>query len=157
MENPRMNCVADDLHRCPLADRGSSRRTHGNAVTNPRIRVCLTVALTVLPRHCASLSRSCDRDCSSMPQNWFSNRVFKSFNDIVDHCYYAWNTLIDQPWKIMTVARRELGNHGLFNMTIGTNRFLTPEHIEKIKKRGESIGLISDRIIDHDGFRTPLQ
>jgi hypothetical protein len=93
-----------------------------------------------------------------MPQNWFSNRVFKSFNDIVDHCCYAWNTLIDQPWKIMTVARRELGNHGLFNMTIGTNWFLTPKHIEKIKKRGESIGLIhSDRIIDHDGFRTPLQ
>jgi hypothetical protein len=25
-----MNCVADDLHRCPLADRGSPGRTHGN-------------------------------------------------------------------------------------------------------------------------------
>jgi hypothetical protein len=29
-------------------------------------------------------------------QNWLSNRVFKSFDDIVDHCCYAWNTLIDQ-------------------------------------------------------------
>ena len=35
-----------------------------------------------------------------MRQNWLSNRVFKSFDDIVDHCCYAWNTLIDQPWKI---------------------------------------------------------
>jgi putative transposase len=26
-----------------------------------------------------------------------SNRIFKSFDDIVDHCCYAWNTLIDQP------------------------------------------------------------
>ena len=48
MGNPRMNCVADDLHRRPLADRGSPGRTHGNAVTNPRIRVCSTVVLTAL-------------------------------------------------------------------------------------------------------------
>jgi hypothetical protein len=42
-----------------------------------------------------------------MPQNWLSNRIFKSFDDIVDHCCYAWNTLIDQPWKIMSIARRD--------------------------------------------------
>jgi hypothetical protein len=34
-----------------------------------------------------------------MRANWLSNRIFKSFDDIVDHCCYAWNTLIDQPWK----------------------------------------------------------
>jgi len=34
-------------------------------------------------------------------------RIFKSFDDIVDHCCYAWNTLIDQPWKIMSIARRD--------------------------------------------------
>ena len=34
-----------------------------------------------------------------MRQNWLSNQIFKSFDDIVDHCCYAWNTLIDQPWK----------------------------------------------------------
>src|SRR3954470_4158396 len=43
------NCVADDRHQRPLADRGSPGRTHGNAVTNPRIRVCSTVVLTALP------------------------------------------------------------------------------------------------------------
>ena len=32
-----------------------------------------------------------------MRANWLSNRIFKSFDDIVDHCCYAWNTLIDQP------------------------------------------------------------
>ena len=41
-----------------------------------------------------------------MRQNWLSNRIFKSFDDI-DHCCYAWNTLIDQPWKIMSIARRD--------------------------------------------------
>ena len=42
-----------------------------------------------------------------MRANWLSNRVFKSYEDIVDHCCYAWNTLVDQPWKIMSIARRE--------------------------------------------------
>ena len=42
-----------------------------------------------------------------MRQNWLSNRIFKSFDDIVDHCCYAWNTLIDQPWKIMSIAHRD--------------------------------------------------
>ena len=42
-----------------------------------------------------------------MRQNWLSNRIFKSFDDIVDHCCHAWNTLIDQPWKIMSIARRD--------------------------------------------------
>ena len=42
-----------------------------------------------------------------MRQNWLSNRIFKSFDDIVDHCCYAWNTLIDQPWKIVSIARRD--------------------------------------------------
>ena len=42
-----------------------------------------------------------------MRQNWLSNRIFKSFEDIVDHCCYAWNTLIDQPWKIMSIAHRD--------------------------------------------------
>ena len=32
---------------------------------------------------------------------------FKSYDDIVDHCCYAWNTLIAQPWKIMSIALRD--------------------------------------------------
>ena len=42
-----------------------------------------------------------------MRANWLSNRMFKSYDDIVDHCCYAWNTLVDQPWKIMSIARRD--------------------------------------------------
>src|SRR5207237_10884699 len=39
-----------------------------------------------------------------MRQNWLSNRIFQSFDDIVDHCCYAWTTLIVHPWKIMSIA-----------------------------------------------------
>jgi putative transposase len=30
----------------------------------------------------------------------------------VDHCCYAWNTLIDQPWNIMSIARRDWASVG---------------------------------------------
>src|SRR5579859_595151 len=47
-----------------------------------------------------------------MRQNWLSNRIFKSYDDIVDHCCHAWNTLIDQPWKIMSIAKRDWATVG---------------------------------------------
>src|SRR5436305_371604 len=38
--------------------------------------------------------------------NWLSNRVFQSYDDIVDHCCFAWNRLVDQPWTIMSIGLR---------------------------------------------------
>ncbi len=42
-----------------------------------------------------------------MRDNWLSNRVFASYDDIVGHCCDAWNKLTDQPWRIMTLGRRD--------------------------------------------------
>ncbi|MEM7670461.1 MAG: IS630 family transposase [Pseudomonadota bacterium] len=42
-----------------------------------------------------------------MRENWLSNRVFTSYEDIVDHCCQAWNDLIDQPWRIMSIGTRD--------------------------------------------------
>ena len=42
-----------------------------------------------------------------MRDNWLSNRVFKSYDDILDHCCDAWNKLVDQPWKIMSIGTRD--------------------------------------------------
>ena len=39
--------------------------------------------------------------------NWLSNRVFRSYDEIVAHCCNAWNNLIDQPWRIMSIGHRE--------------------------------------------------
>jgi hypothetical protein len=41
-----------------------------------------------------------------MRDNWLSNRVFVSYADILDHCCHTWNTLIDQPWRIMSLGVR---------------------------------------------------
>jgi hypothetical protein len=42
-----------------------------------------------------------------MRENWLSNRIFKSCNDILDHCCFAWNQLVNQPWRIMSIGLRE--------------------------------------------------
>jgi hypothetical protein len=47
-----------------------------------------------------------------MRQNWLSNRIFESFDDIVDHCCLAWNTLVDQPRKIRSIAHRDWATVG---------------------------------------------
>jgi hypothetical protein len=39
--------------------------------------------------------------------NWLSNRVFKSYKDIIDHCCFAWNKLINQPWRITSIGLRD--------------------------------------------------
>ncbi len=36
-----------------------------------------------------------------MRGNWLSNRVFKSYDQMVDLCCDAWNKLVDQPWRII--------------------------------------------------------
>jgi transposase len=39
--------------------------------------------------------------------NWLSNRIFGSYEEIVDLCCEAWNKLIDQPWIIMSIGLRD--------------------------------------------------
>jgi hypothetical protein len=46
--------------------------------------------------------------------NWLSNRVFASYDDIVALSCEAWNRLIDRPWKIMSI--------GLVNGRMGADR-----------------------------------
>jgi hypothetical protein len=42
-----------------------------------------------------------------MRENWLLNRVFTSYDNLVDHCCAAWNKLVDQPWTIMSIGLRD--------------------------------------------------
>src|SRR4051794_13465571 len=68
-----------------------------------------------------------------MRANWLSNRIFKSFDEIVDHCCYAWNTLIDQPWNIMSIARRDWAVAGSLIVRVGISN-LSNRVIEENRK-----------------------
>ena len=42
-----------------------------------------------------------------MRDNWLSNRVFESYDDIVELCCEAWNKLMAQPQRITSLGMRE--------------------------------------------------
>ena len=58
-----------------------------------------------LPAKCPELNPQ-ENIWQFIRDNWLSNRIFKSYDDIVDHCCRAWNMLIDQPWRIMSIGAR---------------------------------------------------
>jgi transposase len=45
-----------------------------------------------------------------MRENWLSNRIFSSYQQILDLCCDAWNKLVEQPWKIMSIGLRKWAN-----------------------------------------------
>lgn len=42
-----------------------------------------------------------------MRDNWLSNRIFKSCDDILDHCCFNSNKLVERPWLIMSIGTRQ--------------------------------------------------
>jgi hypothetical protein len=53
-----------------------------------------------------------------MRDTWLSNRIFTSYENIVDHCCEASNKLTDQPWRIMTIGLRDWA-HGSSSERLG--------------------------------------
>ena len=69
------------------------------------LKIPRNISLLPLPPRSPELN-SQENIWQFMRQNWLSNRVFKSYDDIVDHCCDAWNKLVDQPWRIMSIGMR---------------------------------------------------
>jgi putative transposase len=72
-----------------------------------RLDVPPNITLVLLPAKCPELNPQ-ENVWQFMRDNWLSNRVFKSYDDIVNHCCDAWNRLVDQPWKIISIGTRDL-------------------------------------------------
>jgi len=81
----------------------------------PKLKVPDNITLMFLPPRSPELN-PVENVWQFMRDNWLSNRVFKDYDDIVDQCCRAWNRLVDQPWKIMSMAdRRPCSRHGSWN------------------------------------------
>lgn len=65
----------------------------------PKLKVPDNITLMFLPPRSPELN--------PVENLWLSNRVFKDYDDIVDQCCRAWNRLVDQPWKIMSIGMRD--------------------------------------------------
>jgi transposase len=64
------------------------------------------ITLLPLPPKCPELNPT-ENIWQFMRDNWLSNRVFTSYENLLDHCCEAWNKLIDQPWRIMSIGMRD--------------------------------------------------
>ena len=69
------------------------------------------ISLLPLPPKCPELNVM-ENVLQFMRDNWLSNRVFQDYDDIVGHCChhwncFAWNRLVDQPWRIMSIGLRK--------------------------------------------------
>lgn len=75
------------------------------------LTISANITLLPLPSKCPELN-AVENLWQFMRDNWLSTRIFSSHKNIVNHCCFAWNQLIDQPWSIITIGRRQW-SHGL--------------------------------------------
>lgn len=74
--------------------------------TTDKLSVPENISLLPLPARAPELN-PVENVWQFLRENWLSNRIFKSNDDIVTHCCQAWNNLIDQPWRIMSIGLRQ--------------------------------------------------
>jgi transposase len=71
-----------------------------------RLLVPPNITLVALPPKCPDLN-PVENVWQFMRDNWLSNRIFTSYNDLLDHCCDAWKKLTNQPWTIMSIGLRD--------------------------------------------------
>ena len=61
-----------------------------------KLTVPENISIIALPAKCPELN-PVENIWQFMRDNWLSNRIYKSYDDIVDHCCFAWNSLVISP------------------------------------------------------------
>ena len=72
----------------------------------PKLSVPGNITLLPLPPRAPELNPM-ENVWQFVRDNWLSNRVFGSYEEIVDLGCDAWTKLIDQPWIIMSLGLRQ--------------------------------------------------
>ena len=91
--------VAPGCHAVLLLDQAGWHLSHQLAIPP-------NITLVPLPAKCPELN-PVENIWQFVRDNWLSNRVFFSYDDILDHCCDAWNKLVDRPWTIMSIGLRD--------------------------------------------------
>ena len=74
--------------------------------TTDKLNVPANTSIIPSPPKCPELN-PVENIRQFLRQNWLSNRIFTSHDNTIDYCCEAWNKLVDQPWHIMTIGRRQ--------------------------------------------------
>ena len=90
--------IAPGRHAALLLDRAGWHLSH-------RLVVPANVTIVPPPAKCPELNPQ-ENVWQFMRENRLSNRVFTDYDAIVDHCCRAWNKLVEQPRKIISLGLR---------------------------------------------------
>jgi len=96
--------VAPKAHAVLLMDRAGWH-------TTGKLKIPKNITIILLPSRSPELN-PVENIWQYLRQNWLSNRVFESFNDIIDAGCQAWNNLIAQPETITSIGMREWAHNG---------------------------------------------
>jgi putative transposase len=91
--------VDDGAHAVLIVDQAGWHVT-------PKLDVPDNITLLFLPPRSPELN-PVENVWQFLRDNWLSNRIFKDYEDIVAHCCNAWNKLVAQPSKIMSIGMRD--------------------------------------------------
>jgi len=68
-----------------------------------RLVVPPNITIIALPPKCLELN-PVENVWQFLRDNWLCNRIFKSYDDLVDYCCEVWNKPANQPWRIMSIG-----------------------------------------------------
>ena len=74
--------------------------------TSSTLQVPHNITLLPLPPRAPELN-PVENVWQFLRDNWLSNRVFRDYDDILDHCCHAWNKLAEQPARIASIGTRK--------------------------------------------------
>ncbi|WP_395662688.1 transposase [Aestuariivirga sp.] len=122
---PACNVQAMDLHLTEISAEVAPGRHAVMLLHQPgwhmsaRLRNHCSITLLALPPKCPELNPT-ENLWQFMRDNSLSNRTLKSYEDILDHCCFAWNKFIGQSWRITSIGLKDWAQTSCF-MRIGIN------------------------------------
>lgn len=96
--------VAAKAHAAVLMDRAGWHKTD-------KLEVPQNLTIILLPSRSPELN-PVENVWQYLRQNWLSNRIFETYEDILDAGCGAWNRLIAQPQTIMSIGMRDWAHVG---------------------------------------------
>jgi len=73
--------------------------------TSAKLIVPANITVMPLPAKCPELNPQ-ENVWQYLRDNSLSKGAFASYDNIVDHCAHAWNRLVAEPWRIMSLGLR---------------------------------------------------
>jgi len=114
---PCVNTQTMQLHLDQIS-RHIARKAHGVLLMDRagwhisgELKVPKNLTIILLPSRSPELN-PVENVWQYLRANWLSNRVFETYDDILDAGCEAWNNLVDQPEKITSIGLRGWAHAG---------------------------------------------